>query len=351
MDYKILIVDDEAANLRLLERLFRNQFNVFTALSGAEGLELLKLHDVALIISDQRMPEMTGVEFLKRASEMRPHTVRIILTGYTDINSLIEAINSGVVYKYVTKPWENEDLRQTVNKALHHYETVKGHYEISRQNERLQIGLKRTVQSFVQIVVQMLSLKSPDLPDHCRRTQDYAVAIGHGLNLEPQEIEQLSLAAYLHEVAHIERLLKTKQLTEEEYRIVKQNFESELQVLESVPELEDVAFVLCYQHEHYDGTGFLEGLHGEQIPLNSRIIAVANKYDELLTSNQLQQDQTKNEAIKTLQFEAGKKFDPEIVKILCQLESSEQSESESLILAEHKLPTEGEMVTNWAQVL
>jgi DNA-binding NtrC family response regulator len=136
MSYKILIVDDEAANLRLLERLFRNQFTVFLASSGAEALEILKLHDVALIISDQRMSEMTGVEFLQLAAEMRPQTVRIILTGYTDINSLIEAINSGVVYKYVTKPWVNEDLQLTVVKALQHYETIKRNNLLDRLNDR-----------------------------------------------------------------------------------------------------------------------------------------------------------------------------------------------------------------------
>src|SRR5687767_320647 len=125
MSYKILIVDDEAANLRMLERLFRQEYSVITATSGAEALELLRLHDAALIISDQRMPSMTGIEFLKRSAEMRPHTVRIILTGYTDVNALVEAINSGVVYKYVTKPWVNEDLQLTVKRALQHYETLK----------------------------------------------------------------------------------------------------------------------------------------------------------------------------------------------------------------------------------
>ena len=114
MDYKILIVDDEPANLRLLERLFRRDYQIISAASGLEALELLKLHNIALIISDQRMPGMTGIEFLKQAAEMRPATVRIILTGYTDVNALVEAINSGVIYKYATKPWVNEDLKQTV---------------------------------------------------------------------------------------------------------------------------------------------------------------------------------------------------------------------------------------------
>ena len=125
MQYKILFVDDETANLRLLERLFRNSYDIYTASTGDEALDLLSVHDIALIVSDQRMPGMTGLEFLKLAAERRPQTVRIILTGYTDANDLVDAINSGVVYKYVTKPWVNEELKQTVQRSLQHYESTR----------------------------------------------------------------------------------------------------------------------------------------------------------------------------------------------------------------------------------
>ena len=120
MKYKILFVDDESPNLRLLERLFRDSYELFTAESGARALEILAVHDIAVIISDQRMPEMTGIDFLKKAAEMRPQTVRIMLTGYTDAEALVEAINSGVVYKYLTKPWNNDELRNTLKRALQH---------------------------------------------------------------------------------------------------------------------------------------------------------------------------------------------------------------------------------------
>ena len=104
MNDKILIVDDESANLRLLARIFRRDYQVLSANSGSEALELLKAHEVSLIISDQRMAGMTGVEFLKRAAEMRPHAIRIILTGYTDVETLVEAINSGVIYNMSASP-------------------------------------------------------------------------------------------------------------------------------------------------------------------------------------------------------------------------------------------------------
>ena len=137
MSHKILIVDDESENLRALERLFRGSYNVLTAESGAEALALLEQHDVALLISDQRMPEMTGIELVQRTVSLRPHMVRILLTGYTDIGTLIEAINSGQVYKYVTKPWNNPDLALTVVRALEHFETIKTRHNLEMMNDRL----------------------------------------------------------------------------------------------------------------------------------------------------------------------------------------------------------------------
>lgn len=325
MCYKILIVDDEAANLRMLERLFRHQFEIISATSGGEALELLRLYDVALIISDQRMPVMTGIEFLKRAAEMRQHTVRIILTGYTDARDLVEAINSGVIYKYVAKPWVNEELQQTVKRALQHYETNKAQYQLRLQNERLQARLKATRESFVRMVAEMLELKDPHAPGHARRISSYAAAIGEGFNLELQELEQLSLAAFLHEAPNVGIpdyiLYKSDALTEEELGIFESSFTRGLQLLASVPDLEDIISAVRYHREKFDGSGYPEGLKGEQIPLHARIIAVADAYDEMTTRHPLKPNWTHAEAIEQLQTAAGKKFDPQVVSVFCRLKS------------------------------
>lgn len=142
MRYKILIVDDEASNLRALERLFRTEYEVLTAGSGADALSLLEHHDMALLIADQRMPGMSGIELMQRTARLRPHMVRILLTGYTDVDSLIEAINSGRVYKYITKPWNNDDLLLTVARALEHYETLKSRHNLQMINKRLRARLR-----------------------------------------------------------------------------------------------------------------------------------------------------------------------------------------------------------------
>jgi response regulator RpfG family c-di-GMP phosphodiesterase len=146
MTYKIMIVDDEPANLRTLERLFRDDYSVITAQSGADALSLLEQHDVALIMTDQRMPAMTGIELLERTVALRPHMVRLLLTGYTDLSALIQAINSGNVYRYLTKPWNNDDLRLTVSRALEHYEVKKAQHSLEMENKRLRARLTEICQ-------------------------------------------------------------------------------------------------------------------------------------------------------------------------------------------------------------
>jgi response regulator RpfG family c-di-GMP phosphodiesterase len=122
----MLVVDDEPDNLDLLYRTFRRDFMVLRAESGQEALNILSEQgEVAVIISDQRMPEMKGTEFLSKTVPEFPDTVRIILTGFTDVEDLVDAINAGQVYRYITKPWDPEALKQVVQRAADTYEILK----------------------------------------------------------------------------------------------------------------------------------------------------------------------------------------------------------------------------------
>jgi CheY-like chemotaxis protein len=130
----MLVVDDEPDNLDLLYRTFRRDFNVLRAESGVVALEILAAEgEVAVIISDQRMPEMKGTEFLSKTVPQYPDTMRIILTGFTDVEDLVEAINSGQVYKYITKPWDPNELKLVVQRAAETYELLKQRTEELRR--------------------------------------------------------------------------------------------------------------------------------------------------------------------------------------------------------------------------
>ena len=135
MKHAILCVDDEIDNVEALERLFRRKYKVFKATSGPEALKIMKKNPVTVIISDQRMPDMTGVEFLAKSLDLQPDTIRILLTGFTDIDSVIDAINSGQIYRYVTKPWDPVDLSNAVDKAAERYELKE---EIRQKNIEIQ---------------------------------------------------------------------------------------------------------------------------------------------------------------------------------------------------------------------
>ena len=133
--YELLLVDDEQANLQKLQRTFMEQYAVHLAQSGEEALQILQKAPIDAIITDQKMPNMTGIEFLELSQKTYPNLVRIVLTGFTEVDDLIAAINTGKVHKYITKPWEPEDLRLAVQDALEKLELV-------RENERLATELK-----------------------------------------------------------------------------------------------------------------------------------------------------------------------------------------------------------------
>lgn len=158
---RMLVVDDEPDNLDLLYRTFRRDFNVLRAESGKEALELLEAHgEVAVIISDQRMPEMKGTEFLSKTVPQFPDTVRIILTGFTDVEDLVDAINAGQVYRYITKPWDPEELKHVVQRAAETYELLKQRTE-ELQRAEAQAELITAIANVVQLATSQESALQP----------------------------------------------------------------------------------------------------------------------------------------------------------------------------------------------
>ncbi|MGN7204992.1 response regulator [Pedobacter sp. SAFR-022] len=129
-EINILYIDDEVHNLNAFKASFRRTFNVFTAESGKDALPILESEDIHIILTDQRMPNMTGVEFLASILDKHPDPIRILLTGYSDLTAVVDAINKGQVYLYITKPWQEEELRQNLEKAFEVF-------DLRRQNKLL----------------------------------------------------------------------------------------------------------------------------------------------------------------------------------------------------------------------
>lgn len=120
----LLLLDDEERILSSLKTLFKSQYEVYTATCGTDALEILKQKEIAIVISDQRMPVMTGIEFLREAKEVSPNTIRILLTGFSDLQAIIGSINEGEVYRYLNKPWSNKDILNVVSDAVEVYNEI-----------------------------------------------------------------------------------------------------------------------------------------------------------------------------------------------------------------------------------
>lgn len=148
---KILYVDDEVNNLQSFKATFRREFDIELAESAAEGLKLLENSSFQIVLTDQRMPNMTGVEFLAKIKEKYSEAIRILITGYSDIEAVIEAINKGEIYKYITKPWDENDLRVTINNAMEVFllreENKQLMKSLIRANEQLEFMLRQKLLS------------------------------------------------------------------------------------------------------------------------------------------------------------------------------------------------------------
>lgn len=317
MKYNILIVDDELANLRLLQRLFSSEHNVLTAESGEAALEIVRRQELAVIISDQRMPGMTGVDLLKKAAEYSPQTVRIILTGYTDAEALVDAINSGVIYKYVTKPWINSELKVTVQRGLQHHETMIAQRDLQQRLVDSLIKLDSFRRSVAEYTKAIFSFTDPVKHGHAVRACEIAKSLSIRLDLSTDDADALQLLLLI-------RSFLMGSLSGTSYHGVgpaikdKAKIETILKELWAVPFVKDVVPALRHLSENFDGSGFPDRLVGENIPLLSRVASVVIAYAEIDPSKRGISGPDPKDAQAQLKARAGTKFDPKIVDVLIE---------------------------------
>ena len=147
MNYGVLYIDDEINNLNSFKAAFRRDFNIFTAQSAREGRKLLDNNEIGVVITDQRMPAITGIEFLESIIPVYPDTIRILLTGFADINAVMDAINRGQVYKYLVKPWHNEELKMYIQNALEIYHLRRENKQLAEKLEQANMRVEALLRS------------------------------------------------------------------------------------------------------------------------------------------------------------------------------------------------------------
>ena len=304
-----------------LKRLLHQEgYNILTASNGIEGLKKLDAEPVSLVISDQRMPQMSGVDFLRQVKEKSPETIRILLTGYADIKAAIGAINQGEVYRFITKPWNEEEVKYTIHQALDKYNTTLELVE----------ALKSASLDTVRVLSEAVELKDPYTRGHCERVAQYALGIAKRLNLPEEETKYLKYASYLHDCGKIgienQVLNKASKLTDREWDSIKRHTEMGERIVKQVRLLRKLAPLIRSHHEHYDGSGYPDGLAKDQIPIGARIIAVADAYDAMTSDRPYRKALSTEKAIRILSEEKGRQFDPLVVKHFLEFLREEKSD-------------------------
>lgn len=315
--YKVLIVDDEPDNLALLYRTLRQDYDVVKSGSPLEALKILEeRNEFALILSDHKMPEMDGVEFLKRASLINETVVKILVTAYSDAKILIDAINQAKIYRYVKKPYTPDEL-------LHVVQTSLEYYQLKVDNDKLIADLKDLFSGTIKAIIEALDAKDSNTLGRSKRVSFYSARIAQAMNLSSSEVGKIELAGLLHDIGMIgvaeEIMNKTEHLTQDEYEEVKKHVAHSVKILEDIKQLGEVIEVVRYHHERYDGKGYPHGLKGEQIPVGARIIAVADAYDSMISKRAYRDAKNCNEAIASLEETAGSQLDPDILKVFKEI--------------------------------
>ncbi len=230
--FRLLFVDDETDILDSLKRAFRRDYEIYTASSGAEGIELLKTEKFDLIISDQRMPDVTGDAVLKFAMQAQPDAIRILLTGYSDMESLVRCVNEAGIYKYISKPWEPENLRLTVVRAL---ESLS----LSRQLDVTAGHLKSAYLDAVTMLSVACEGKDEDTADHVRRVQYYTEALAVEMGVAPDNAAHMGVMSILHDIGKMYIpdviLKKPGKLDASEWEIMKRHAEFGVRILGDNP--------------------------------------------------------------------------------------------------------------------
>jgi response regulator RpfG family c-di-GMP phosphodiesterase len=346
----ILCVDDEANILASLRRMLRtNGYRVLTAVSGREGLATLEQNPVHLVISDMRMPEMDGATFLEQVRQRWPDTVRLLLTGYADIPSIIQAINKGEIYRYVAKPWDDQDLQLTVRSALEHMLLVQHkralEVQVHQQNEALaqlnaeleakviertadlnavHAKLKKNYLNSIKVFSNLMELRGGNLNGHSRTMADLARRTAANMGLPDATQQDVFVAGLLHDIGQIglsDEILKRPvgRLSEDELVLYRRHPVLGEMALVSQDDMQGVASLIRSHHERYDGRGFPDGLSGSAISTAASILIVVEAYLDMQAGNLSHAKLTAAEARAMLARGRGTQFNPEVVDIFLQI--------------------------------
>jgi putative two-component system response regulator len=330
-----LIVDDEPGVRKFLTRMLQAQgFQCFEAASGREALRVLDRIDTPpLIVSDMRMPEMDGITFLEVVRDQYPDTSVIMLTGMNDTSTAVDCLHRGAA-DFLLKPISMSEFQARVTRALEKRALVLQNrfYQehLERQVHEQATRIQELFLQGVQMLARALEAKDAYTRGHSIRVSQYAVAMASRMGFAGVSLDGIRLGGELHDIGKIgtrEAVLhKPGTLTAEEFRqITEHPLLGERMLSPLAQESPDVLRIVRSHHERLDGRGFPDGLRGEKIPIEARIVAVADAFDAMTTRRPYRESRSPADALAELRRVAGSQLDPEAVEAFVEAYPSERA--------------------------
>ncbi|HEC31892.1 MAG TPA: response regulator [Deltaproteobacteria bacterium] len=346
---KILFVDDDVNLLQAVKRRYRKKFNIVTASSAKEGLEMLASNQFAVVVSDLQMPEMNGIEFLAKVREEYPDVTRVMLTGNADLKAAIDAVNNGHIFRFCTKPCPVDVMINTLWSAIEQYRLVNAEREL----------LEKTLLGSVKVLTDILALVNTIAFGRASRVTNYVKKITRKLALK--DVWKFEIAAMLSQIGCVtlpgealEKVYRNQELGEEEKKMYESHPVVGQDLISKIPRLDEVGQIIAYQEKLFNGAGKPEnGVKGKEIPLGARILKIALDFD-ILVHNGMR---------PSLAFEEMKKreewYDPDILSVLPSVISEEEAVrikevdieelNTSMVLAEDVKTTKGVLLISQGQ--
>ena len=324
MNKNILVVDDDPQILSALgQELSEAGLKSLTAISAEDALALLREEQIAILLTDNCMPSgMNGLELLKIAKTAYPDTVRLLMTGHADLDTAVRAINESEVYKFILKPWQWDALLDVINESMDRFNLVH--------------SLRHSDEAALLSLAQAVELKDHDTRGHCERVAEYATIMTEALELSDENKKHIRYGCWLHDCGKIgvpEKILNKKgPLDWEELQIVRNHSLWGAEVANQAKFHQEVINVVLHHHEQFNGEGYPAGLKGHNIPLEARIVTIADVFDALTTDRPYRKRFSREKAIQLLRTDEGVMFDPELVGIFL----SRLHEPNTLVCPSHK---------------
>ena len=304
----VLVIDDDKMVLAFIKSLLTEcGYNVLCASHPEIALHLLEANDTDVLLCDIAMPDISGIELLGKVQELYPGKLVIMMSGYAEISIVREALQKGAS-DFLIKPILSLALIIAIERNLRNRE-VEAKHIIQQRNKVLLESVKA--------LASAMDAKEHSTAMHSERITSIALSIADSMGLSPVEKSTLELAAYMHDIGkigvHESILTKPDKLTEEEWAEMKLHPDTGSHILSNIEELSDLAQIIRHHHERVDGGGYPDGLVGDDIPLLSRILAVADAFDAMISDRPYRNGLSVEEALKRLDEGSGTQFDSRIV--------------------------------------